>query len=142
MIVSADELIDSLYRPYKQWSVPGLPPQNVILIKRENAPCIAACPELNLRCEDDDYLTATFALVGKFRDAMGIIDDTTIYTTCVPAFNVEAGFDVGTLTTHQAHHISAHDCEVAYPVDNILVNAQKETDNPRAEDQDQMDLFV
>lgn len=90
-VVFPHEIEQSLYRPYKQWSVDFQKPQErkikVILIKRERQSCIAACPELGLRCESEDYLSARFELARQIKTMLQLGDEASFVGTCVAPFH-------------------------------------------------------
>jgi hypothetical protein len=86
-LVTPGELQESLYRPYKLWIFGDHCQHRVLLVKREDAPCIAACPDLNIRVEDDDYLTASGDLQQKMKACLGIPAQQVVTCTCVAPFN-------------------------------------------------------
>lgn len=81
----------SLYRPYKRWWVADSGPINVILIKREDANCIAACPALGLRYEHPDYLEASFELSRLVLSALNLPEASTFTSTCSAPFDLKTG---------------------------------------------------
>jgi len=87
-LVSHAELSESLYRPYKCWFFGEYGSYRTLLIKREEGLCIAACPELGIRVEDEDYLTATGNLQQSIKERLNIPQVQVVTSTCIPAFDV------------------------------------------------------
>lgn len=81
----------SLYRPYKRWWVADSAPINVILIKRDDANCIAACPALGLRYEHPDYLEASFELSRLVRSSLNLPEARPFTSTCSAPFDLKTG---------------------------------------------------
>lgn len=104
--VSRAEVDASLYRPYKRWWTAEHSPVHVLLIKREEADCIASCPSLGLRVDHPDYLEASFALSRLVRDALGISGDLPFTSTCSAPFDLRTGELQASRDMASAEHVS------------------------------------
>lgn len=85
------EVDQSLYRPYKQWTIADNAPLNVVLVKRDDATCIGFCAALRIRVEREDYLEMSFELAIEIKEALGLPQNAPVVSTCVAPFNLESG---------------------------------------------------
>lgn len=83
------EVDQSLYRPYKQWTIADNTPLKVVLVKRDDAACIGFCGALRIRVEQEDYLEMSFELATKIKGALRLPQSAPIVSTCVAPFSLE-----------------------------------------------------
>lgn len=88
--ILSSEVEQSLYRPYKQWTIADNAPLNVVLVKRDDATCIGFCAALRIRVEREDYLEMSFELAIEIKGALGLPQNAPVVSTCVAPFNFES----------------------------------------------------